>query len=157
MSEITSLQTVIKDLQTQVAALTADLAMQIAALKDASKALTERQAEVAALEEFVEVVRRTQGQALKREVERVATLEAALNKYSEDEILLTQQQRIDELEGNESYLAEELTSANIEITRLNAVLDSIWTRCYEFIANEINDQQFIQETGEYARTRGVDE
>ena len=50
MSEITSLQTVIKDLQTQVAALTADLAMQIAALKDASKALTERQAKVAALE-----------------------------------------------------------------------------------------------------------
>ena len=99
MSEITSLQTVIKDLQTQVAALTADLAMQIAALKDASKALTERQAEVAALEEFVEVVRRTQGQALKREVERVATLEAALNKYSEDEILLTQQQRIEELES----------------------------------------------------------
>jgi len=40
----------IEDLEAQVAALTTDLAMQIAALKDASKALTERQAKVAALE-----------------------------------------------------------------------------------------------------------
>jgi len=40
----------IEELEAQVAALTTDLAMQIAALKDASKALTERQAKVAALE-----------------------------------------------------------------------------------------------------------
>jgi len=54
-------------------------------------------------------------------------------------------------------LQKQVAALEAENTRLNAVLDSIWTRCYEFIANEINDQQFIQETGEYARTRGVDE
>jgi len=49
----------IESLQAQVAALTTDLAMQIAALKDASKALTERQAKVAALEAGISEVLQT--------------------------------------------------------------------------------------------------
>lgn len=70
--------------------------------------------------------------------------------------LITAESRIEELEGNESYLAEELTSANIEITRLNAVLD----RLVEIldVAPDFTSPEFMQrrilEAIEYARNGG---
>ena len=131
MSEITSLQIVIKDLQKQVAAM------------EAENTDSKREAESLAM-------------ALWRRHYREISPDFELCDSTAG--VITQ---IDNMSAGLSAKAEKLeaqvAALEAENTRLNAVLDSIWTRCYEFIANEINDQQFIQETGEYARTRGVDE
>jgi hypothetical protein len=46
-----------------------------------------------------------------------------------------------------------------EITRLNAVLDEVYLRCYGFHANDIDDAYFIDKLAEYTsvRNRGKDD